>query len=399
MERLFYEDQYIKEFTAELMNVVEKDGKFHVVLDKTAFFPGGGGQACDKGLIEGEEVVDVYEEHGIIYHVLNRKPIKLHKLKCSIDWKHRRDGMDQHLAQHVLSGCFFKLFNHNTAGIHIGKDVSTVDIVGILDEETIRKAEVAANEVIGDNIKVDFLWPDKKQLTKMGLRRALPKTNEPIRVVKIGDLDINACCGVHPSSTIELRMIKIRRWEKHKGNTRIEYLAGDRAIEEAYKKDRILGEITKYLNGSEEEAVNGIRNLNEKFKEAVEKNHKYAEEISAYEMKDMLSMGETIKDITVIKKIYEDQDLKYVSKIAKKLSEESKVIALLAVKNNDRVNMIFSASEDVKIITMNELLKDAITLIDGKGGGSRNLAQGAGKNNSNLDSALDYAVSKIKQLN
>lgn len=396
MEKLYYKDQYMKEFVAELERVEERDGKFHVVLDKTAFFPGGGGQFCDLGMIENEPVLDVYEEEGIIYHVLNKKPIKLHKLKCSIDWERRRDGMDQHLGQHVLSGCFYKMFNANTVGFHMGKEICTVDIEGILQEERIREAEAAANLIIGDNLKVEFLVPDKKELKKMGLRRALPNTKEEIRIVKIEDLDINACCGVHPSSTLELRMIKIRRWEKHKGATRIEYVAGKRAVEDSFKKDRFTTSVCRYLNSSEDEAINGIKNLNERLKEALDKNKKLSEEVAAYEVKAMIEQGEQIGDVSVVKKVYDNEDIKYVNKVASKIIENNNTIALMAVKSGERANLIFAASKDFKGISMNELLKDVITLIDGKGGGSTHQAQGGGKNNSNLEGALEYAINKIK---
>ena len=166
-----------------------------------------------------------------MYHILEKKPIKLKKVKCSIDWNRREDGMNQHFGQHVLSGCFFKMFNANTVGFHLGREVSTVDIEGILDEETIRKAEAYANDIIQANIPLEILTPTRKELKKIGLRRDLPKTDEQIRVVKIGELDINACCGVHPKSTLDLRMIKIKRFEKCRNATRIEYLAGKRAID------------------------------------------------------------------------------------------------------------------------------------------------------------------------
>lgn len=396
MEKLYYEDQYIRDFVAELERVEEKDGKFHVVLDRTAFFPGGGGQFCDLGTIENEKVIDVYEEDGVIYHVLEKKPIKLHKLKCSIDWERRRDSMDQHLGQHVLSGCFYKIFNANTVGFHMGREICTVDIEGFLDEEKIRQAEQAANDVIGENIKVEILVPEKRELKKLGLRRALPNTNEAIRVVKIGDLDINACCGVHPSSTLELRMIKIRRFEKHKGATRIEYVAGKRAVEDSFKKDRFTTTVCRFLNSSEDEAINGIKNLNDKLKEALDKNKKLSEDVAAYQVKEMIELGQRLGNITVVKKIYDNEDVKQVNKVVAKIVENTNTLALVAVKAGDRANIIFAASKDFKGISMNELLKDAITLIDGKGGGSAYLAQGAGKNNNNLESALDYAVSKIK---
>lgn len=148
------------------------------------------------GYIENHKVIDVFEKDGLIYNVTETKPIKIHKVKCKIDWNRRLDGMQQHLGQHVLSGCFFTLFNANTVSVHVGKEISTVDIQGFLDEESIRKAEKMANEIIQENIEVEFLTPSKKELKKLKLRRDLPNTDEQIRIVKIGDLDINACCGV-----------------------------------------------------------------------------------------------------------------------------------------------------------------------------------------------------------
>ena len=199
MEKLYYENQYIKDFVAEIEEIKEENGRFHIVLDKTAFFPGGGGQGSDRGKIDNYQVIDVYEKEGIVYHVTEKKPVKIHRVKCSIDWNRRFDGMQQHLAQHVLSGCFYTLFNANTVSIHLGEKISTVDIEGSLTEMQIREAEKLANEKIGEAISVEVLIPSKKELKKLKIRRALPNTDDEIRILKIGDLDINACCGVHPN--------------------------------------------------------------------------------------------------------------------------------------------------------------------------------------------------------
>lgn len=398
MEKLYYTDQYIKEFTAEIIDIKEKDSNFHIQLDKTAFFPGGGGQFCDTGKIDNHKVIDVYEEDGLVFHVTKTKPIKVHKVKCSIDWEKREDGMNQHFGQHVLSGCFFKLFNANTVGFHLGQDFSTVDIQGFLTEEQIREAENFANEIINRDICAEFLTPDKKELKKMGLRRDLPKTNEQIRVVKIGDLDINACCGVHPRSTLSLRMIKIKRFEKCRNATRIEYLAGKRAIEYSMDRDNCLSDICRYLKCGDKDAINGIKNLHKNLEDTLQYNKKIESEIARYQVKEMIDLGEKIGDISLIKKTYENENIKYVSKIVSKLVENENTIALMAVKNEDKVNFIFSTSKGMDKLNMNELLKDSIKLVDGKGGGSKVLAQGAGKNNGNIDSMFDYVSMKISNL-
>lgn len=398
MKKLYYEDQYLKEFTAEIIGVIEKNNLYYVSLDKTAFFPGGGGQHCDLGYIDNHKVIDIVEENGEIYHVTQTKPIKIHRVSCKIDWDRRLDGMQQHLGQHVLSGCFFKLFNANTVSIHLGNEISTVDIQGYLDEESIRKAERMANEIIYQNIGVNFLTPSKKELKKLNLRRDLPNTNEQIRVVQIGDLDINACCGVHPSRTLDLQAIKIKRWEKHKGATRIEYLAGKRAIEDYFKKDDFRNQICKFLNCGEQDAINSVNKLSNELKACKDENRQIKIEISDYQIKDMIMSAENLGDISVITKIYESGDLKHISKIAEKIVLNDNMIVLLGVKNEEKANLIFAASKNINSISMSDLLKDAITLIDGRGGGSKFLAQGGGKNSSNLQGVIDYALRKVSRI-
>ncbi|MCC0655011.1 alanyl-tRNA editing protein AlaX-L [Clostridioides sp. ES-S-0123-01] len=398
MEKLYYTNQYIRDFTAEIIEIREIENKFHVLLDKTAFFPGGGGQFGDLGKIDNYEVISVYEEDKKVYHILDKKPIKIHKVKCSIDWDRREDGMHQHFGQHVLSGCFFKTFNANTTGFHLGNEYSTVDIEGNLDEEKIREIELLANEIIHQNIQVETLLPTKRELKKIWLRRALPNTNEEIRVVKIGDLDTNACCGVHPTSTSELRMIKIKKWEKHKSSTRIEFLAGKRAVDEVLKRDIYLTKICRYLSCSEEDAINGIVNLNEKVEDSLSKKRKLEEIVAKYQVKEMVENANKIGNISVVKKIYDEEDLKYVNKIANKITEDENKIALLAVRFEEKINLIFACSKNLKAVNMGSLLKDAISLIDGKGGGSQVLAQGGGKNNGNLESTFDYAFMKLEKI-
>lgn len=397
MEKLYYKDQYIKEFTAEIEEILEIDNKFHILLDKTAFFPGGGGQFCDLGKIDVHDVIDTYEKDGKVYHVVEKKPIKIHKVKCFIDWQRREDGMHQHFAQHVLSGCFYTLFKKNTVGFHLGKEVSTVDIETILSAEEIKEAEEYANKIIGENILLETLTPSKKELKKIWIRRDLPDTAEEIRIVKIGDLDSNACCGVHPKSTLDLRMIKIKRWEKSRGATRIEFLAGQRAVDYSAKRDLCLNDICKYLRCGEEEAIKGIKNLHERLEIALGENKKLEEAVSDYEIKEMLANSEKVQNINIVKKVYDNQNSKYALKIANKIVEFENSIALIGIKSEDRVNLIFACNENLSKINMNNLLKDTMTLVDGRGGGSSTLAQGGGKNNGNLEVAIDYAIKKIEK--
>lgn len=403
MEKLYYDNPYMLQFTAEITNVEElSDGNFKVSLDKTAFFPGGGGQHCDTGMIGDVKVIEVTEENGNVYQITDKKPLKIHNVKCTIDRDRRIDGMCQHLGQHVLSGCFFDLFNANTFAIHLGADISTVDILGNLTEEQVRKAERLANKVIGDALPVTSFVPSKSELKKIKLRRALPKTDEEIRVLRVGPedeiFDINACCGLHPTCTSDLRLIKIKKYEKHKEGTRIEFLAGSRAVEDSFKKDEFQSSICRFLNCNENEAINGIKNLSSDLKEAKERNKALNIQLAEYQVKEFISEAETYKDFKIIKHVFDDGNVKYASNLVQKLVANPNTAAVLAVKSEEKANLIFACTKGLKNIKVNDVLKDAISLIDGKGGGSPFMAQGAGKNNANLDGALDYAVNKIKEM-
>lgn len=396
MEKLYYDNQYERNFTAEVIEVIEKNNEFHIKLDKTYFYPEGGGAPSDTGTIESAPISYVYEENGDVYHVSSVKPIKIHRVKCSIDWKRRFDTMQQHLGQHILSACFSKLFNASTIGFHLGESICTIDVDKFFVKEQMDEAENLSNSLILDNITVEFLYPTKSELKKMPIKKISPKINEQIRIVKIGDIDFNPCCGLHPKSTIEVQLIKILKWEKYKNSTRIHFLCGERAIKESHQKYIFSTQICSTLKCNEAEALSQIQKQKDDLNKLSSENRLLKDKISNYEIKDMLEESEKISSITVVRKIYSDNSLKYVNTIATKLTSFDSVIALLAVKDQDKVNLIFSCSKNINLISMNLLLKDAISLIDGKGGGSNFSAQGGGKNTNNLDSTLDYAFMKIK---
>ena len=374
MEKLYYIDQYLKEFEAKIIYVKKIDDKFHIALDKTAFFPGGGGQCCDIGELNGIKVLDVYEENREIYHVVSQDISDSTIVKGKIDWDRREDGMHQHLAQHVLSGCFFKLFNCNTVSIHLGKDI------------------------IRENISVESFVPTEKELENMNLRRDLPNTEEEIRVVKIGDLDINACCGVHPKRTLDLKLIKIKKYEKNKNNTRIEFLSGERAVKDSLYKDKMLKDICNYLSSNEEEALNSIKNLKSNIDALSNEKRKLEEELINYEIENILSNSSKENDLTIITKIFNERSIDYIRKLANKIGDRSNIICLFATinNNNNKTNILFSCSKDLEQVNMGKLLKESIKEINGKGGGSKILAQGSGEN-IEIEKYLNNIKNKIKE--
>ena len=396
MDKLYYENPYQRSFTAEVINVIEKENKYHVELDQTCFYPEGGGQPSDTGYINGAAVTYVYEENEKIYHVVEVKPLKIHKVKCSIDFDLRYDYMQQHLGQHILSAAISDLFNAATIGFHLGTDSTSIDIDKAISLNELKIAEKEANKIVLDNINIEVLYPTNSELKKMSLKKIPVKAGEKVRIVKIGDIDVNPCRGIHPSSTIEVQLIKVTKFEKYKNGIRIEFICGQRAISDYILKHEAMEKISKLLSCNNATVLSVVEGLSGELNKALTEKRALKAVVAEYEVQNMLESAPKIEDIRVLKCIYDKVDLKYTNLLATKLISASKVIVLFGVKSGDKANLLFMCSKDLNIIRMDSLLKDAITLIDGKGGGSAFSAQGGGKNNNNLDSALDYAYNKIK---
>jgi len=396
LNKLYYENPYQTEFTAEVINVIEKGNKYHVELNETCFYPEGGGQPSDTGHINGNLVTYVYEENGTIYHILEVKPLKIHKVKCGIDFEKRYDYMQQHLGQHLLSACISHIFNANTIGFHLGLNSASIDLDKVIGGTEIKDAQMKANDIILKNIKVEVLYPTNSELKKLSLKKIAVKVGEKIRIVKIGDIDVNPCCGIHPSSTIEVQLINVIKFEKYKTGIRIEFICGQRAVSDYDLKHEAIEKMSKLLSCNNASVLSVVERLSGELNRAITEKRALKATVATYEVQNMLTEATKIDDVRVLKCIYDNGDLKYANMLATKLVSSPKVIVLFGVKSQDKANLLFMCSKDLKILRMDSLLKDAITLIDGKGGGSEFSAQGGGKNNNNLDSSLDYAYNKIK---
>ena len=227
-EKLYYKDAYTKEFSAEIISVTESDKGYDVVLDKTAFFPEEGGQSSDTGYIDDAKVVYVYESDGVIHH-LTDKALPMGKVNCKIDFDDRFEKMQCHTAEHILCGIIHSLFGFDNVGFHLGADEVTFDVNGVLDREQLNRVEELANKAVFSNLEVEAYFPTPNQLSTFEYRAKLDIT-EGVRLIKIGDVDICACCAPHVSKTGEIGLIKILDFMKHRGGTRIWMVAGKRAL-------------------------------------------------------------------------------------------------------------------------------------------------------------------------
>ena len=227
-EKLYYSDAYIREFSASVISSERVGEKNITVLDKTAFFPEEGGQSSDTGYIGEARVLHVYEKCGIIYHETDRE-VEGVTVSCRLDFDKRFEKMQCHTAEHILCGIIHTRFGLDNVGFHLGDEIVTFDINGVLGEADIRELEEEANSAVFGNLPVRAYFPEKEELESLSYRAKLD-LSEGVRVVEIGDIDACACCAPHVSFTGEIGLIKIIDFMKHRGGTRIFMVAGRRAL-------------------------------------------------------------------------------------------------------------------------------------------------------------------------
>ncbi len=244
MRKLYYEDSHIKTFTATVTGCTPCEGGYAVTLDATAFYPEGGGQACDVGRLGRANVLAVKEVGEDVVHYCD-KPLEVGKMVTgTIDWDRRFDLMQQHAGEHVVSGIIFKYYGYHNVGFHIGADVVTIDFDGPLHPAELRRIEEMANQAIWQNLPVKCYYPTQEELPSVNYRRKkdLPW---PVRIVEIPGVDICACCGAQVQYTGEIGLVKLLSCAKFHQGVRIEMVCGKRAtavLGDAYDQNRLVSQ-------------------------------------------------------------------------------------------------------------------------------------------------------------
>ena len=227
-EKLYYQDAKLRTFSAKVLACREAEEDWVVVLDRTAFYPEGGGQPCDLGMLDGVNVTDVQEKDGVILHWVDRPLLPGAEVRGKIDGARRFDYTQQHSADHILSGMIHRRYGYENVGFHMGKDSTFIDFDGVLDESDLAEMERVANEAIWMNLPVEISWPDAQTLKTLDYR-SKKELEGAVRIVTIPGVDMCACCGTHVERTGEVGLLKILSCTKLRGGVRVEYVAGRRA--------------------------------------------------------------------------------------------------------------------------------------------------------------------------
>ena len=256
---LYYEDQYLKEFEADVLSCTQvKDGLYDIILDKTAFFPEQGGQICDIGTIDDVAVKDVQIKNDIIHHYCE-KPMEIGRMvKGKIDFVRRYDLMQNHTGEHLLSGIVHNRYGYENVGFHLNDHLCTVDYDGELTDAQIDELEILVNKAIYENITVEVSYPSKEELNSINFRSKKEIENQ-IRIVTIGDKDCCACCAPHVTSTGEIGIIKVIDRKKHKNGVRLTLLCGERALKDYQSIHKTVKQAAQFYSTSPDNIMERIR--------------------------------------------------------------------------------------------------------------------------------------------
>ena len=229
-KKLYYEDVYKKEFTAKVLECRESKKGYEIILNQTAFYPEGGGQPSDTGILGGINVKEVHEKDGELIHYTDG-PLEVGMdVIGKINWGRRFDLMQQHSGEHIVSGLVHEAFGYDNVGFHMGSDVITIDFNGMLDEEQMAEIEAKVNQIIWENQEVEIFYPTEEELKNLDYR-SKKELSGWVRIVRFPGADTCACCGTHVTHTGEIGMVKLLSVEKFREGVRIEMICGKRVLD------------------------------------------------------------------------------------------------------------------------------------------------------------------------
>lgn len=409
-QRLFKEDVYMKEAEAVITSLAEANGRrTAVTLDKTIFFPTGGGQSCDKGTIAGFQVVDVYEDEKAddIVHVLDCSPEDIEGLAAYkeqngvsliLDWEHRFDNMQRHCGEHILSGMFFREYGGVNRGFHMGDQYMTIDIsleampeFTTITWEMAKHVEECANEAIWQNQPVITRHFDtKKEAENLPLRKALALEKD-ITIVCVGSVenpaDCVACCGTHPATAGQVGLIKIFKVESNKGMFRIYFEAGKRAFLKYQNELDTLTTLANSLSAGTDDVLSKYHAQVEKNKESRNQLHFLKKEVIAREIADIaaaLERGENVRRYHIL-------SLDDLTVLAREVSPHVKKIAFLVHEPSYTVFLVSDGSVDC-----GKLVKDNAQIYGGKGGGNKTTARAIFTKDEYVDTFIDLIEKHLR---
>jgi alanyl-tRNA synthetase len=397
-ERLYYQDSHLTEFEAQVVAVTPRtSGWATVTLDRTAFYPTGGGQPSDTGTLDDARVVECIDEEaeGVLHVIHGASPQVGALVRGRVDWDRRQDHMQQHTGQHLLSQAFIELFRAETRGFRMMEQASEIDLA--LDhpsDEKIERAVSLANRIIWEDRPVIAREVTRDEAARLSLRKESEREGL-LRLIEIEGFDLTPCGGTHAHRTGEVGILAVRSWERAKGMTRLEFVAGQRALTDYRRVNRVAREVAAQFSVGLDEVSPSVTRLFEENKSLQRRVHTLEEIAARVEAEELLrDEKQRVDNVRVVARVFEGRDAESLKQLAFALISHERTIALLGSRDKEAARLIFARSSETEG-DMNSLMREACAMLDGRGGGRPELAQGGGHAVDKLEAAIDEAARKL----
>jgi len=402
-DRLYYRDSFLYDFDAEVREVSETP-RPAIILDRTAFYPTSGGQVSDAGSITvGSDQFNVTEvadtEDGRVVHYLEAPLKDLQpgtRVRGQIDATRRRDHMQQHSGQHVLSSAFVRLFGMATVSFHMADDYCSIDLdTPTLKKEQIEAAERLANEIILENRPVEVRFVTREEAGTLGLRKPPATDRDELRIIDIRDVDISACGGTHVNQTGQIGCILLRKFEKVRQGWRVEFVAGQRAVATARRDFTTLTESAALFSAHIYDVPQQARKSLDEIRSLRKQSEQSQEELAAAQAAALLAETAEQNGRKLIVRTFADRDLNAIKLLAQKLTRLSSNTVALIATTSPQPALVFAQSAG-RPFDMGLLMKDTMAKLGGRGGGSKDMAQGGVSNADNINALLAQIADELR---
>ncbi|HFD39025.1 MAG TPA: alanyl-tRNA editing protein, partial [Anaerolineae bacterium] len=359
--RLYYDDAYRTRFQARVVERLEWEGQPAVVLDRTAFYPTGGGQPHDTGALNGVPVVDVVsrQEDEAVVHVL-AAPLADEQVVGQVDWARRFDLMQQHTGQHVLSAACVEQLGANTVGFHLSGEYATIDLDrALLTAEDLAGVEEKANAIVFENRLVTTRWVPDEEVADLPLRKPLAHAG-PVRVVEVADFDCSACGGTHVRATGEIGLIKITRSERRGAETRLEFLCGHRALADYAAKNALLLNLAAEFTVGHWEIPDLVHRLAAELKETRRELRRSRDALLDAQAEALWQGAAPVGEVRLVRAELEGRPMADLKHLAQRLIEHPRTVALLGSRQpaGETSYLAFARSADLDL-PMGDLVREA----------------------------------------
>lgn len=370
-KKIFYQNAEAQTATANVIDTGTDEFGHYAVLDRSCFYPEGGGQPADNGVIGETEVTDVQTVDGEIRHY-TAHALKKGEYATAIDWQRRFDHMQQHTGQHLLSAVFEDEFGMPTKSFHLGAERVSIDLdVRAISAEQLKGVERQANQLITRHIPIETEWVTQEQVSALALRKK-PAVEGDVRLVKIADIDINACGGTHLGNTAQLGLIKIIRTEKAKSGTRVYFLCGNRALNHFDLLQSVTDQLTRSLNVP-------VGELPEAAAAVLSDRRDKEKQLKKISLQLLESEAESLRPAgNLLVKDFSGRPFKDVQRLAKLTAEKHGSLHLLFLVREDSQMRFVCAKGKSSSGDMKQVLGKLIENSGGNVGGTEDLAQGGG---------------------